>query len=81
MLSKTDLNHIGNVIEEKLEPIREDVLGLKQGVDDLQKDMKYLKKKINRIDKTVSLVVKNYDEEDVKLARRVRKIEQHLALP
>lgn len=81
MLTKTDLNQIGNVIDKRLEPIREDVLGLRQGVGDLQKDMKYLRKKVNRIDKTVSLTVKNYDEGDVKLERRIRRIEQHLALP
>lgn len=43
--------------------------------------MKYLKKKVNRIDKTVDLIVANYDEADVKLERRVKKIEQHLVLP
>ncbi|MEK7451180.1 MAG: hypothetical protein AAB662_04565 [Patescibacteria group bacterium] len=73
MLTKSDLSQIGNVIEEKLEPIKKDLTGLK-------KDVKYLKKKVNRIDKTVSLTVKNYDEADVKLGRRVTKIEAHLGL-
>lgn len=89
MLTKTDLNQIrgvvheevDTVIEQKLEPIKKDLTYLKRDVIDLKKDAKYLKKKVNRIDKTVSLIVKNYDEEDVKLARRVRRIEQHLALP
>lgn len=66
MLTKSDLNQIGGVIDEKLEPIK--------------KDLKYLKKKVNRIDKTVSLTVKNYDERDVKLERRVKRIETHIGL-
>lgn len=66
MLTKTDLNQIGNVVDGKLEPVKE--------------DLKYLKKKVNRIDKTVEIIVKNYDEGDVKLARRIKRIEQHLAL-
>lgn len=39
-----------------------------------------MKKKVNRIDKTVSLVVKNFDEGDAKLDRRVRRLEEHLKL-
>ncbi len=66
MLTKIDLNQIRNVIGEELEPIK--------------KDLKYLRKKVNRIDKTVSLTVKNYDEGDVKLERRVGKIEEHIGL-
>lgn len=91
MLTKTDLNQIGQIIDERLEkglkPIKKDMSGmkqdvgtLKQDVGDLQKDMKYLKKKINRIDKTVSLTVRNYDEGDVRLERRVGKIEEHIGL-
>lgn len=40
----------------------------------IKKDLRYLKK-------TVDIVVKNYDEADVKLERRVKKIEEHIALP
>lgn len=67
MLTKSDLSKIGNVIEEKLESVR--------------KDIKYLKKKVNRIDKTVDIIAKNYDEGDVELGRRMTKIEQYLDLP
>lgn len=64
---RRELSQIGNVIDEKLEPIK--------------KGLNYLKRKVNRIDRTLDLTVKNYDEGDVKLQRRVRKIEHHLALP
>ena len=82
------------VVDEKLEPIKKDLTILKSDVsilkkdvadikDDvtvLKKDVKYLKKKVNRIDKTVSLTVENYDEGDIRLERRVKKIEAHIGL-
>lgn len=73
MLTKNDLSQIGNVVDEKLEPVKKDLTVLR-------KDVKYLKKKVNRIDRTLSLTVKNYDEEDVKLGRRVARIEDHIGL-
>lgn len=66
MLTKSDIEQIGSVIENKLEPVK--------------KDLKSLKRKVNKIDKTLDVVVKNYDEGDVRLERRVRKIEQHLSI-
>ncbi len=88
MLTKSDLNQIrvvvneevDAVVDEKLEPIKKDLTILKSDVTDLKKDVKYLKKKVNRIDRTVSLTVKNYDEGDIKLERRVKKIEDHIGL-
>ena len=87
MLTKTDLNQIGNVIDEKLKPAKKDLTDLKTDVSSLKTDVsrikvdvKYLKKKVNRIDKTVSLTVKNYDEGDVRLERKVKRIEDHLGL-
>jgi len=80
MLTKSDLSQIGNVIDEKLDPIKKDLKTVQGGLQTVQKDLKYLKKKVNRIDKTVSLTVKNYDEGDVRLERRVRKVEQHIGL-
>lgn len=85
MLTKTDLNQIGSVIDRKLEPIRKDLNRIGDVIDEklapVRKDLTCLKKKVSRIDRTVNLIVRNYDEADVKLQRRVRKIEHHLALP
>ncbi len=63
MLTKSDLNQIGIVIDSKLDT----------RLKPIKKDLRYVKK-------TVDIIVKNYDEADVKLESRVRKIEQHLAL-
>lgn len=77
MLTKSDLKQIGNVFDQRLEQGLEPI---KSDLGNVKKDLKYLKKKVNRIDKTVSLVVKNYDEGDVKLARRVKRVEEHLGI-
>lgn len=49
MLTKSDLNQIGNVVDEKLD----------YKLKPIKKDLRYLKK-------TVDLIVKNYDEGDIK---------------
>jgi len=75
MLTKNDLNQIGKVIDGKLdEKLDQKLKPIKKDLTSLKKDVKYLKK-------TVDIIVANYDEADVKLERRVRKIEHHLALP
>lgn len=74
MLTKTDLQQIGKIVDDRLDQ------KLDEKLEPIKKDLKYLKKKVNRIDKTVSLTVKNYDEVDVRLEKRVRKIEEHIGL-
>ncbi len=44
-------------------------------------DMKEVKKGIKSILKTVETIVGNYDDADVKLDRRITRIEDHLNLP
>jgi len=78
MLTKTDLNQIREVVHEEVDTIVDEKLDKR--LEPIRKDLKYLKKKVNRIDKTVNLIVRNYDEADVKLERRVRKIENHIGL-
>lgn len=94
-LTKSDLQQIGNIVEEKLQPIKTDVgqlktdvAGLKTDVGQLKidmtgvkKDLKSVKKDVRYLRKTVNIVVKNYDEGDVRLDRRVTRIETHLGLP
>lgn len=50
-------------------------------VKQTQNDLTDVKKRVKKIEKTVDLIVKNYDEADVLLGRRVKKIEEHLSLP
>lgn len=69
MLTKSDLNQIGEVVESVVE----------SKLTPIHKELKIIKKDIKYLKKTVDLVVKNYDEGDTKLAKRITKIEQHLS--
>lgn len=64
MLTKSDLNEIGLLIDSRLDT----------KLKPIKKDLKYLRK-------TTDIIVKNYDEGDVKLSRRLKRIENHLSLP
>lgn len=66
-------------LEEKLESKLEDKLDSKLE-EKLDKKLKPLKRDINRIRKDVSYLIKKTDEADVRLERRVTRIENHLGL-
>ena len=72
MLTKSDLNQIRGVVHEEVEIVVDERLDKK--LKPIKKDLRYLKK-------TVDIIAKNYDEGDVRLERRVKRIEQHLHLP
>lgn len=105
MLTKRDLELIGQVVDERLEIKLEEKLDqkLEEKLNDkfysfelrldeklertfeekllpIKKDIHSIKKKMIKMNKTLKLVVKNYDEEDTKLGRRVDKIEHHVGL-
>lgn len=70
-LTKSDLDQIRGVVHEEVETV----------VDErLDEKLKPITKELRYIRKTVEIIGKNYDEGDVKLERRIRKIEQHLTL-
>lgn len=73
-LTKSDLLQIGKVIENKLEPVRKDI-------SEVKSDLKDVKKRVRKTEKTVDVIARLYDAQDVKLAKRVVRIEQHLDLP
>ncbi len=66
MLTNSDLKEIKNIVYNTVEP--------------LSKDIKDVKKRVRKIEKTVDIAIKMFNEDDVKLARRVKKIEGHLNL-
>ena len=71
MLTKSDIQQIGDVVDQKLNKRLDPI---EKGIKSLKKDMRYLTK-------TVDIIAKNYDLEDAKLKVRVSKIEHHLGLP
>jgi|WetSurMetagenome_2_1015567.scaffolds.fasta_scaffold06078_6 hypothetical protein len=89
MLTKTDLNQIRGVvreevdvvIEDRLKPIRKELSQVGQVIDEkLDKKLKPIKKDLKYLKKTLDIVVENYDENDVRLERRIKKIETHIGL-
>ncbi|MBI2196962.1 MAG: hypothetical protein HYY87_03215 [Candidatus Levybacteria bacterium] len=67
MLTKSDVNQIRGVVREEVENV------VTNRLKPVKKDLRHLKK-------TVDIIAKNYDEGDVKLNRRVKRIEHHLSL-
>lgn len=79
MLTKTDLTQIRGVVREEVEATVDERLEF--ALKPVKKDLGILKKDVKYLKKTVDIIAKNYDEGDVLLSRRVKKIEQHLGLP
>lgn len=81
-LTKSDLQQIGNVIDKKLgNRLKQELEPIKNDLETVKKDLNVVKKNVKYLKKTVDIIAKNYDTEDVKLQRRVRRIEEHLNLP
>lgn len=84
MLTKKDLQQLGEVVDERIEksltPLRQDLSKIGDVIDaklePIRKDLKRLNSKVNKIDKTVNIIVKNYDEGDVPLSKRIDRLEE-----
>lgn len=57
-----------------------DLKKIKEIISPLEKDMKVVKKKVTKIEVTVDMMSRLFDEADVRIERRVKRIEQHLSL-
>jgi exonuclease VII small subunit len=94
MLTTQDLNSIGELIDEKIDPLKEDVSSLKQGQDSLKQGQDSLKKNVTQLKKgqrelekgqkelknDINTMAKFFDDDYIKLRRRVDRIENHLNL-
>ena len=78
-LTKDDLLAIGSLIDQKLEPIKHEQQ--KQGAEQMNQrtTLQYLKKKVNKIEKTVDIIGRTYDERITKNTRDIEKIKIHSA--
>ena len=65
-LTKNDLLQIRTVVKGEIEP--------------LAKDLTDVKKRVKKIEKNVDVMARLFGAEDVRLAKRVSKIEEHLNL-
>ena len=93
-LTKNDLQAIGELLDEKLEPVKVEQQAqgkiLQEHSEILQehseilnghgKTLKSLKSKVSKIDKTLDIVAKTYDERIVESQRAIKRINDHLGL-
>lgn len=70
MLDSNDLVKVRDLIREEVNT----------ATSPLKKDIKSLKKSVSKIIKTLDVAIKFFDEDHVKLVRRVDRIENHLKL-
>jgi hypothetical protein len=67
MFTDEQLQQLRSVIQEENEP--------------LKKELKIVKRSVQKIERTVGVLIKRTDNEDVALRRRVERVEDHLSLP
>lgn len=67
-------------LKEDVGALKQDVGSLKQDVGGLKKDVGSLKKDMKYVKKTMDVMIDLFDRQDIKLHKRVEKIEDHLGL-
>jgi archaellum component FlaC len=77
---KTELQGSIDGVSEQLGPIKTEIQSMQTELQDHGKSLKYLKKKVNRMDKTLDIVVGRYDERIVKNANDIRDIQFRLGM-
>jgi chromosome segregation ATPase len=94
-LTKSDLLEISKIVKNEVDPLKTDLSGVKtelSGVktelSDVKSDLSGVKTELQDVKQSVKKIEKNVetmlgflDEQDVKLHKRVSKIEKHLNLP
>lgn len=72
-ISKLEVKSQINDVDDRLKNVE-------IGVDMLGKDMKNVKKDLKFLRETANLIIKNFEEADIILKKRVEKIEEHLGI-
>lgn len=95
MLTKKDLNDIGSLIENKINPLdkrlsrvekvvqkaAKDIDHIKSDISILKTDMKTVKSDIGVLKHDVSYITRTFDSEIIDTKRRVDRIDDTLSLP
>jgi len=76
MLTKTDLKQIEGIVQGVVRNETRQII--QQELEPIRKDTKTLKKDMRYVKKTIDIMVRMFNEDDVKLRKRVEKIEDHL---
>lgn len=81
MLTKQDLNLIGNLLDSKLKTLKTDVSILKTDVKDLQKNMSKVNKNIKKLTKVVEDDFNFHEKQSINIIENVQNIQRNLQLP
>ena len=76
MLTKTDLKQIEGIVQGVVRNETRQII--QQELEPIRKDTKTLKKDMRYVKKTIDIMVRMFNEDNVKLRKRVEKIEDHL---
>jgi len=80
-LSRMQVQSEINELDDRMKNVEIRVENVGSKADKLDKRLSAMDKNIKYIRKTVKIIAKNYDEGDVKLGKRVTRIEEHLNIP
>lgn len=92
MLTKQDLNAIGNLIdtklenkleikfEEKLAPIRSNIKSIEENVGALQKDIVVIKSGVKKLRKDLTTTINFFDKSDNTLLNKLNKTRSEIGL-
>lgn len=73
-----DINKIGDLLDQKLEPIKKDIATLKEDVSGLKEDMRTVKRNLNDLIQQNAEILENMvtQDEHQQLKKRVTLLEQ-----
>ena len=80
-LTRNDLQAIGTLIDQKLEPIKEELQSHGKLLEEHAKSFTNINKKLNRMNKTLDIVARTYDARIVKNTKDIGEIKDHVGLP
>ena len=82
MLTPDDLEQIGKVIDARLDAkLDEKLAPLKTDIKTVTEDMQRVKKDLRGVKKTVDVMARLLDGEQMRQRKRIDRIEDHLGMP
>jgi len=81
MLTKKDLNDIGSLIENKINPLDKRLSQVEKVVQKTAKDIKEMKEDLHIVKQDISYMSRTFDDAIIDTKRRVDRIDDHLHLP
>ena len=84
MLTQSDLQAIGKIIDEKISPIESKMGSFETKMQSFEKKLSSLDKKTNRgfksVDRKLDVIINYFDHQDIDIRKRLNRIELHLGI-